>query len=256
MWGMDGWKWASSRCLIWWDLNMFLTEALWAARPGHMGLITSLELEKRGLVFKLLFFSYSFSSSPIYMLLIHPPTPFPFSPCCFPPYFTLFSSCVFHMLSFLFFFFFFPTFFPHAMTDFSYNEKWHIVKVLYFPTSSLTHSQSGAKCSWCAARRTSCRATKLAPSHACTPGMHSHSMGFLSAISYVAGLLFLSGAGPSNYKSNYLEKLSLKTRGSKSIYYNPHLSGKKKKGKKFYIQNVIVITWNLAWQFEPFKTAV
>lgn len=115
---------------------------------------------------------------------------------------------------------FFPTFFPRAVTAFSYNEKWHIVKVLYFPTSSHTHSELGAKCSWCAASWTSCSATKLAPSHACTPGMHSHSMGFLSAISYVAGLLFLSGTGPSNYKSNYLEKLSLKTRGSRSIYFN------------------------------------
>lgn len=148
------------------------------------------------------------------------------------PLFSLLFSSLFHTLSsppvFSICFLscsFFPTFFPQAVTAFSYNEKWHTVKVLYFPTSSHTRSELGAKCSWCAASWTSCSATKLAPSHARTPGMHSHSMGFLSAISYVAGLLFLSGTGPSDYKSNYLEKLSLKTRGSRSIYYNTHLSG-------------------------------
>lgn len=101
------------------------------------------------------------------------------------------------------------------------------------------YSELGAKCSWCAASWTSCSATKLAPSHACTPGMHSHSMGFLLAISYVAGLLFRSGTGPNNYKSNYLEKLSLKPRGSRSTYYNTHLSGENGKNfitLKMYVQ--------------------
>lgn len=147
------------------------------------------------------------------------------------------SSCVFHMLSFLLHFP--PTFFPLAMTAFSYNEKWHIVKVLCFPTSSHTHSELGAKCSWCAASWTSLSAAKLAPSHACTPGMHSHSTGFLSATSYVAGLLFLSGTGPSNYKSNYLHKLPLEPRGRNSIYQNTPLSGEN--GKNLYCIKTYVL---------------
>lgn len=158
---------------------------------------------------------------------------------------SLFSSCVFHMWNFIPVPFF-PTFFPQAMTACSYDENWHIVKVLRFPTSSHTHSELGAKCSWCAASWTSCSATKLAPSHACAWGMRSHGMGFLSAISYVASRPFLSGPGLSNYKSNCLEKLSLKTRGGKSIYGNPHLPGEN--GKTF-------ITSKRTRQLDLFETA-
>lgn len=68
-------------------------------------------------------------------------------------------------------------------------------------------------------------APELAPSHACTPGMQSHSTGCVSATSYVPGPLFLSGTGPSSYKSNYLHKLSLKPRGINSVYQNTPLLG-------------------------------
>lgn len=145
---------------------------------------------------------------------------------------------------------FFPTFFPQATTAFSYNEKWHIVKVLCFPTSSHTHSELGAKCSWCAASWTSLSAAKLAPSHACTPGMHSHSTGFLWATSYVAGPLFLSSTGPSNYKSNYLHKLSLQPRGRNSIYQNMPLSGENGK-----TQTICVTVLYFSWKLDVFETA-
>lgn len=137
-------------------------------------------------VFHLFLLSYSFFFSPIYSLLICPPTLAPFSP------FFFHVVTLFLLLCFPYTFFpvpFFPYILPSSHDSFSYNEKWHIVKVLYFPTSSHTHSELGAKCSWCAASWTSRSATKLAPSHACTPGMHSHSTGFLSATSYVAGPL-------------------------------------------------------------------
>ena len=198
-----------------------------------MGPLSSLVLGKNSPVFDLFLFSYSFFFSSIYTLLICTPTLLPFFPYFFLLYFIL-SSPVFSIcfLSCSFF----PTFFTQATTAFSYNEKCHIVKVLYFPTSSHTPSWEQNVPGVLPAEPL---ATKLAPSHACTPGMHSHSMGFLSAISYVAGLLFHSGTGLSNYKSNYLEKLSLKTRGSKSIYHNPHPSGEN--GKTFITLQTYVL---------------
>lgn len=63
-------------------------------------------------------------------------------------------------------------------------------------------------------------------------------MGFLLAISYVVGLFFPSGTGQSNYKSSSLEKVSLKTRGSKSLPHNPHLPGEN--GKSFAVHKADV----------------
>lgn len=176
---------------------------LGTSRTGRTHPVTSLVLDKRkeekkkkGLFLNHFLLSYFFFSTST--LLIHQPTLFPFSPHCSPPYSSAVFSICFLSCSFSFFRYILPSCHDSLVT------KWHIVKVLYFPTSSLTHSELGAKCSWCAARWTSWSATKLAPSHACTPGMHSHSMGFLSVVSYMACLLFLSCAGliKKAYKSN------------------------------------------------------
>lgn len=66
--------------------------------------------------------------------------------------------------------------------------------------------------------------------------------------------LSLSGTGPSNYKSNYLHKLSQKPRGRNFIYQNTPLSGENDKKPLLY-QNICVIVLDLSWKLDLFETA-
>lgn len=137
-----------------------------------------------------------------------------------------FSSCVFHILSFLFHFF--PTFFPQAMTALVTMRNDILWRCSIFqPLPILTPSWEQNVPGVLPAEPLAVLQSWLPPMHVlqgCTPTARAFCRPLPTWLA-----LSLSGTGPSNYKSNYLHKLSQKPRGRNFIYQNTPLSGENDK---------------------------